>query len=920
MNQETLNQYPKNSDGSSVPLPLRSPAQRWLASLLLKRRGRLLPRFALFYQQLWGLPRQMRRRLLRKTAATLAGAALLLALGRVPTSDHIAHAATINVDGVTCTLVDAIRSAETDTSYGSCLPGSGSDTIELEANVSLNTSYDISYKSETGLPLISTPITIEGNGHTIERDSGATEKFRLFAVAPSGDLTLNDVTLSGGYAYFYTSIEIPAPYNPPYYVYVNKYYDGDGGAIYSRGTVTISNSTISDNTSREAGGAIRSSGGRLTISDSTFTGNEAMYSDGGAVNGVNTQTTIHNSTFSGNRANEGVGGAVDLDGNNTATISSSTFYDNYAYNEGGAIESDGTITISHSTIRDNEARSDGAGIYVNDTATIQNSTISGNVSGSDGGGVYSRDATLTINNSTIHNNTAYDDSGGLGSEQSEVAITGTTIRDNSARSYGGGLSVRYGSETTITNSTISGNSVTGAPYEYGRGGGIANFFSTMTISNVTITDNTANDQGGGVFNFGDQYEGSLTFVRSLVSGNSAAAGSELYNYDNAYQDPSEITAANHNLFGHDGLTDAQAFVNFAPGATDINATSDGDGVALAAILDGTLADNGGPDSGAPGEEKPILTHALVSGSPAIDDAPNAACNSAPTSGVDQRGYGRNADGDGSGSSNECDIGAYEYNATPAEAVGGIFMTAAGPGTTSDGVTFGKEDILSWDGDSWSKFFDGVDEGLTNKHDVNAIHVNTANDIYLSFFQNKIATVGLGSVFGTDIVRFDGSGFDWYFDGSDVGLATVGKEKIDALHILDGSVSPINGGSCLAYLLISTHGVGQVPQFGGGTINFKGEDILGFCATGLGADTNGHWHMVLDGSTQGMPGNSTDSISATADGGTIYLTTKGKFKVDSAAGGHSMVYEYDTASGSFSGPLFNATANGLTRKADGLHIP
>lgn len=84
--------------------------------------------------------------------------------------------------------------------------------------------------------------------------------------------------------------------------------------------------------------------------------------------------------------------------------------------------------------------------------------------------------------------------------------------------------------------------------------------------------------------------------------------------------------------------------------------------------------------------------------------------------------------------------------------------------------------------------------------------------------------------------------------------------------------------------------------------------------------SGFWHMVLDGSAEGMPGNSTDSISASAGGQTIYLTTKGKFKVDSVAGGHSMVYEYDTASGTFSGPIFNATAYGLTRKADGLHMP
>jgi len=111
----------------------------------------------------------------------------------------------------------------------------------------------------------------------------------------------------------------------------------------------------------------------------------------------------------------------------------------------------------------------------------------------------------------------------------------------------------------------------------------------------------------------------------------------------------------------------------------------------------------------------------------------------------------------------------------------------------------------------------------------------------------------------------------------------------------------------------------VPNYSGGQLKFQGEDVLGFCATSLGENTTGLWHMVLDGSAEGMPRNSTDSISVSDDGGTMYLTTQGAFAVDAAAGGHSVVYAYDFATGTFSGPIFSAPAAGLPQKVDGLQM-
>src|SRR5918992_5873049 len=88
----------------------------------------LLPRVAHYYIKLQALPRRVRRALERRYARPLASLALLLALGQAP-----ALAATINVDGTTCTLAEAIRSANTDSVQGSCSAGSGADTLVLGA-------------------------------------------------------------------------------------------------------------------------------------------------------------------------------------------------------------------------------------------------------------------------------------------------------------------------------------------------------------------------------------------------------------------------------------------------------------------------------------------------------------------------------------------------------------------------------------------------------------------------------------------------------------------------------------------------------------------------------------------------------------------------------------------------------------------
>jgi Ca2+-binding RTX toxin-like protein len=158
-----------------------------------------------------------------------------------------------------------------------------------------------------------------------------------------------------------------------------------------------------------------------------------------------------------------------------------------------------------------------------------------------------------------------------------------------------------------------------------------------------VSGNTANSIGGGVYSGGlsGSRRSDVVLTRTLISGNTASnSGAEVYQRTGGV-----ISATKFNLFGHSALTTAQAIVGFTPGTYDITATSDGtQPTALVAILNATLGNNGGP----------TRTHALVSGSPAVD----AASTGCPPPAKDQRGVPRPQDGN-QDTSAFCDIGAFE---------------------------------------------------------------------------------------------------------------------------------------------------------------------------------------------------------------------------------------------------------------------
>ncbi len=378
------------------------------------------------------------------------------------------------------------------------------------------------------------------------------------------------------------------------------------GIIDNEGTLTLTNSSVSNNTalySSIVGGIYNT--GTLTLANSVISGNAAQYGSGSgiAVGGIyNTGGTlrVYNSTISGNIAQYGNGGGIDNDNGGTLTLTNSTISGNTAqYGNGGGIDNGGTLTLTNSTISGNRATGNGGGIANTGTGT------------------------LTLTNSTISGNRATGNGGG-------IAITGSNTNNGSIDTL------------TLTNSTISGNRATG------NGGGIAvitgaggNFTQEVLLLFCTLYGNTA-DVGGGIW---DAVNSSISVVTqaSIVAGNKAHAGPDISTF---------IDLQFYNLIGNLSGT---SFPNFIFNTTRYPNVL---GISFTALkIDPVLRDNGG--SG----QFHTWTHALLTGSPAIDAIPLQYCRQIPYgfSGgqslitTDQRGIKRP-----DGNEQFCDIGAYGY--------------------------------------------------------------------------------------------------------------------------------------------------------------------------------------------------------------------------------------------------------------------
>jgi parallel beta-helix repeat protein len=210
---------------------------------------------------------------------------------------------------------------------------------------------------------------------------------------------------------------------------------------------------------------------------------------------------------------------------------------------------------------------------------------------------------------TICNGVA-DNGGGIYCDNSSPTITNCTISGNSAVSEGGGIYCTE-SSPTITNCTISGNSAD-------RGGGIYCYgYSSPTITNCTINDNSAWD-GGGIH---CEVYSSPTITNCTISGNSA----EGWNGDgggiSCWQESSP-TITNCIISGNSAVSDGGGIYCTESSPTITNCT-----------ISGNSADEGvGGGISCCYDSSPIITNCTISDNSAVSEGGGIYCvwESSPT--------------------------------------------------------------------------------------------------------------------------------------------------------------------------------------------------------------------------------------------------------------------------------------------------
>lgn len=354
-------------------------------------------------------------------------------------------------------------------------------TTDLNRNFSQTQNFTLS----TTPPAISTAgstLTINGNNYGIDGNNNYG-----FTVASGQTLNINNAGSLDSSGNVLTAINnfyrpTPGPYS-------------GGGVLYNSGSLNISNSVFTNNSSTNGSYAI---GGVLW---NAFAG------------GTNI-TKIDNSTFIGNHATWG-GVIGNYFGSTTETVTNSTFKDNYATTYGGVFYNYGysgtvNLTVSNSSFIHN---------YISGTTGY-------------GGAIYSRLATVDIENSYFTKNTAK--YGACMYSLTGVAtINNSTFIDNTATNYysafggavvnysGSANAIEYDSTLTITNSTFTNNTATStatsalAATAYGGAAGNTAAASSTGLAKAILTVNNSSFSGNKTFS---SAPGDLTTTMSRALG------------------------------------------------------------------------------------------------------------------------------------------------------------------------------------------------------------------------------------------------------------------------------------------------------------------------------------------------------------------------------------------------------------------
>ncbi|CAA9381394.1 MAG: hypothetical protein AVDCRST_MAG93-9201, partial [uncultured Chloroflexia bacterium] len=300
------------------------------------------------------------------------------------------------------------------------------------------------------------------------------------------------------------------------------------------------------------------------------------------------------------------------------------------------------------------------------TVSIAGVTLSqGNVGGAAGSAIVNR-GVLTVSNGRFVNNNR--SSAGTIWSDGTLTVQESTFSGNVANN---GPGIYAGGIVTIERSTFSGNNA-----DVSDGGAIY-AAGTMTISNSTFSGNSGGLGGGLVTGCGSS--AAVTIINSTFAGNTAGSGGGIYRCSGSVTTKNTVFA---NNTGGNCVGIVSAGYNLSSDSTCGGIA--GDRINTAPQL-GPLQNNGGP----------TLTHALLTGSPAINAGTNIGCPA-----VDQRAIQRPL-------GLFCDIGAVELQ-QPLIQLGNyawpdameLTLTPVSTGVTNASV---DEHLALQDQSAWFKF-------------------------------------------------------------------------------------------------------------------------------------------------------------------------------------------------------------------------
>jgi predicted outer membrane repeat protein len=312
---------------------------------------------------------------------------------------------TVNISNSIFGLDDAL-SGNSATGYGGAIYATDSNTkititncnfknnkgtsaggaISTNGSVELNISSGSNFKNNQA-----------GMGGCLFIDNGGTVRLN------NSDFTYNSAPTGGGGVIF--SDHVNTFYIDSCNFVTNLSGNTGGGALIINGSLTISNSTISGNTTNglgPGGGIQCNSTGEAMISACKFSGNQTSSGNGGAIYSYG-KTTISACTFNGNIINEGMGGAVFHSTASELIIYNSLFYNNEA---GGEIGLGGALYVgqgtSHSFVNltfygNSTPEGSGGAIYFNSgNHIVYNTVFFGNIADDNGPNIYGSGATITV--------------------------------------------------------------------------------------------------------------------------------------------------------------------------------------------------------------------------------------------------------------------------------------------------------------------------------------------------------------------------------------------------------------------------------------------------------------------------------------------------------------------------------------------